>query len=162
MLSVGLIWALVRGWQLTLAGFAIAPVFAGVMAIQTRWVAEAEVRNKRAREDVAKGYYDAVVHVRGIRCVGGSFEGAFREKFELAAERALKTGVRGALVEGCTYGVASGLIYAAEAMLFYVGAVLISKELFTYLQMVEVLNLVVFTVTIGSQLMAFSKSGHNF
>lgn len=162
MLSVGLIWALVRGWQLTLAGFAIAPVFAGVMALQTRWVAEAEVRNKRAREDVAKGYYDAVVHVRGIRCVGGSFEGAFREKFELAAERALKTGVRGALVEGCTYGVASGLIYAAEAMLFYVGAVLISKELFTYLQMVEVLNLVVFTVTIGSQLMAFSKSGHNF
>ncbi len=158
MLSVGLIWALVRGWQLTLAGFAIAPVFAGVMALQTRWVAEAEVRNKRAREDVAKGYYDAVVHVRGIRCVGGSFEGAFREKFELAAERALKTGVRGALVEGCTYGVASGLIYAAEAMLFYVGAVLISKELFTYLQMVEVLNLVVFTVTIGSQFMAFSKS----
>jgi ATP-binding cassette subfamily B (MDR/TAP) protein 1 len=45
----------------------------------------------------------------------------------------------------------------AEALLFFVGAVLISRGLYTYLQMVEVLNLVVFSVTIGSQLMAFSK-----
>jgi ATP-binding cassette, subfamily B (MDR/TAP), member 1 len=56
-----------------------------------------------------------------------------------------------------SYGVASGLIYLAEALLFYVGAVLIACGLYTYLQMVEVLNLVVFSVTIGSQLMAFSK-----
>lgn len=58
MLGVGLVWALVRGWQLTLAGFAIAPVFAGVMAVQTRLVVRCEGRNKRAREDVARGYYD--------------------------------------------------------------------------------------------------------
>jgi len=64
--------------------------------------------------------------------------------------------VRGAFVEGCTFGVASGLIYAAEALLFYVGAMFIARGTYTYLQMVEVLNLEVFTVSIGSQLMAFS------
>uniref|UniRef100_A0A8H7XZ07 Uncharacterized protein n=1 Tax=Psilocybe cubensis TaxID=181762 RepID=A0A8H7XZ07_PSICU len=58
MLSVGLVWALVAGWQLTLAGMAIAPIFAGVMAIQTKLVGRCEVRNKRAREEVARGYYD--------------------------------------------------------------------------------------------------------
>jgi len=58
MLSVGLIWALVMGWQLTLVGFAIAPVFAVTMAVQTNLAAKCEHRNKRAREDVAKGYYD--------------------------------------------------------------------------------------------------------
>ena len=58
MLGVGLIRALVRGWQLTLVGFAIAPVFAGVMALQAKVVAKCEVRNKRAREEVAKQYYD--------------------------------------------------------------------------------------------------------
>jgi len=67
------------------------------------------------------------------------------------------TGVKGAFVEGCTYRVASRLIYLAETLLFYVGAVLIAQGLYTYLQMVEVLNLVVFSVTIGSQLMAFGK-----
>lgn len=84
------------------------------------------------------------------------FEGIFKNHFESATDLALSTGVRGAFVEGCTYGVASSLIYLAEALLFYVGAVLIAKGTYTYLQMVEVLNLVVFTVSIGSQLMAFS------
>jgi ATP-binding cassette subfamily B (MDR/TAP) protein 1 len=58
MLAVGLIWALLRGWQLTLVGFAIAPVFILTMVVQSRLVAKCELRNKRAREEVAKGYYD--------------------------------------------------------------------------------------------------------
>ena len=67
MLSVGLIWALVRGWQLTLVGFAIAPVFVLTMIVQSRLVAKCELRNKRAREDVAKGYYEVGLscYVRG-------------------------------------------------------------------------------------------------
>ena len=87
-----------------------------------------------------------------------SYEAVFERQFELTADKALSMGVRGAFVEGCTFGVASGLIYVAEALLFYVGAVLIARGTYTYLQMVEVLNLVVFTVSIGSQLMAFSAS----
>jgi ATP-binding cassette subfamily B (MDR/TAP) protein 1 len=57
MLGVGLVWALVQGWQLMLVGFAIAPVFAATIALQTHRLAKCELRNKRAREDVAKGYY---------------------------------------------------------------------------------------------------------
>ncbi len=172
MFSLGLIWALVRGWQLTLAGFAIGPVFAGAMALQARLVSNCDMRNKRAREDVAKGYYDvgfsllfpimiltssqAITNIRGIRSM--SFEPVFRKDFEAATEHALKTGIKGAFVEGCTLGLSSGLIYFAEALLFYVGAVLMSKGTYDYLQLLEVLNMVVFTVSIGSQLMAFSKS----
>ncbi|KAF8625845.1 hypothetical protein AX17_006741 [Amanita inopinata Kibby_2008] len=155
MLGVGLTWAIIRGWQLTLAGVAIAPVFAGVMALQTGLVAGCEVRNKRAREEVAQSYYDAILNIRGIRSM--SIENVFRARFERAADKALSTGLKGAMVEGCTYGVASGLIYFAEALLFYVGAVLIARGTYTYLQMVEVLNLVVFSVSIGSQLMAFTQ-----
>jgi ATP-binding cassette, subfamily B (MDR/TAP), member 1 len=58
MLSVGLIWALARGWQLTLVGFAFAPIFILTMVVQSRLVAKCELRNKRAREEVAKGYYE--------------------------------------------------------------------------------------------------------
>ncbi|KAG6862068.1 hypothetical protein C0995_007198 [Termitomyces sp. Mi166 len=155
MLSVGLVWAMVRGWELTLVGLAVAPVFAGVMAGQTVLVAGCELRNKRAREEVAKTYHDAISNVKAIRTM--AFETIFHASFDKAAEKALATGIRGAFVEGCSYGVASGLIYLAEAFLFYVGAVLIVKGRYTYLQMVEVLNLVVFTVTIGSQLMAFTQ-----
>jgi ATP-binding cassette subfamily B (MDR/TAP) protein 1 len=100
------------------------------------------------------------VNIRGIRAM--AYEEVFEHQFEQAADRALSTGVRGAFVEGCTFGVASGLIYVAEALLFYVGAIFIARGTYTYLQMIEVLNLVVFTVTIGSQLMAFSRFPHHF
>ncbi|RDX52406.1 hypothetical protein OH76DRAFT_1498815, partial [Lentinus brumalis] len=72
-------------------------------------------------------------------------------KFDTAVDSALTTGVRGAFVEGCTYGVASALIYLAEAPLFYIGAILIAKGTYSYLQ------LVVFSASIGSKLIAFSK-----
>ncbi|KAE9405365.1 P-loop containing nucleoside triphosphate hydrolase protein [Gymnopus androsaceus JB14] len=133
MLGVGLIWAFV---------FAIAPVFAGVMSLQSKLVADAERKNKTARESVASAY-------TGLMSV-------FQARFDTSLNQAMSVGVKGAMVEGCTYGVASGLIYAAEALLFYVGAVLVARGTYTYLQMVEVLDLVVFTVTIGSQLMAFT------
>ncbi|KAF8959696.1 hypothetical protein BDZ97DRAFT_1836486 [Flammula alnicola] len=58
MLGVGLVWVFVRGWHLTLAGLAIALVLAGVMAMQSRLGARGEARNKRAREEVARGYYE--------------------------------------------------------------------------------------------------------
>lgn len=58
MLGTGLLWAMVTGWQLTLVGMAIAPVFVVTMAVQTNLVAKCESRNKRAREQVAKEYYE--------------------------------------------------------------------------------------------------------
>jgi ATP-binding cassette subfamily B (MDR/TAP) protein 1 len=64
MVGVGLTWALVRGWQLTLVGFAITPVFVGVMAFLTTLIGKYEARNKQARLEVAKGYYE----VRARRC----------------------------------------------------------------------------------------------
>ena len=62
----------------------------------------------------------AISNVRGIRSMG--FEPIFQKQFKAASHRPLSTGVKGAFVEGCAYGVASGLIYLAEALLFYVGA----------------------------------------
>jgi ATP-binding cassette subfamily B (MDR/TAP) protein 1 len=87
-----------------------------------------------------------------------AFEHCFQTQFDNAVDQALRTGIRSAFEEGCTYGVASALIYFAEALLFFVGASLIARGTYTYLQMVQVLNLVVFSVTIGGQLMAFSMS----
>ena len=157
MLTTGLVWALILGWQLTLAGLAIAPAFAFVMAFQTRWAAVAETRNKSARESVSEAYYDALKHVLAVRALGGSgFKKAYERRFEASVEGAMRAGVKGAFVEGSGFGVANGMIYFAEAGLFYVGAVLIQKGVFGYLRMVEVLNLVVFSVSIGAQLMVFS------
>ncbi|KAJ7662462.1 ABC transporter type 1, transmembrane domain-containing protein [Mycena rosella] len=153
--SVGLVWALLKGWQLAFVGFVIVPVFAAAMAAQTGFVARCEMRNKRAREEVAMRYYETISNIRGIRSM--RFEGVFQSQFDKATDRALAVARKGAIVEECTYGVACGLIYLAEVLLFHFGAVLVARGTYTYLQMVQVMNLVVFTVTIGSQLMAFTQ-----
>ena len=84
-----------------------------------------------------------------------SLEGVFKSHFNDALSTAFKAGVRGAFVDGCTFGVANAVIYLSEALLFFVGALFMANGIYSYAQMLQVLNLVVFTVTIASQLLAF-------
>ena len=92
--------------------------------------------------------------MRSIRAM--AFERFFEQSFEKSVQNAHTAGIKGAFVEGCTHGVASSLIYLSEAVLFYVGAIFVARGTYAYSQMVEVLNLIVFTVSLGSQLMGFS------
>ena len=124
-----------------------------------------EVRHKRAKEKVAAGCYDvhvsfgwcifltdvfyfyfiilfqAIVNVQAIWAM--AYGEVFEHQFGDVIAKALSTGMHGAFVEGCKYGVASGLTYIAEALLFCIGAVLSARGMYTHLQMVEVLTLVV-------------------
>lgn len=155
MLSIGLLWAMAKGWELTLVGLGILPVFTGIISIQTKLVSKYEIRNKRAREEVARRWYDVMCNIKGIRAMG--IAQPFSELFDISNKKTLKTGVSGAWIEGATMGVSNGLVYAAEAVLFYVGAVLVASGRYSYSQMMQVLNLVVFSVSLGSQLMNFSE-----
>ena len=116
MLGIGLIWAMVQGWQLTLVGFAMAPIFGAATAIQSRLVTKFEHRNKRCREEVNKKYYDSVANIRAIR--GMHLESVFKEDFERSLDKAVKSGIHGAFVDGLGYGVANGLIYLFEGLCF--------------------------------------------
>ncbi|KAG9128568.1 hypothetical protein FRC07_000001 [Ceratobasidium sp. 392] len=153
MVLVGLIWAMAMGWQLTLVGIGVGPVFALVMVFQVRASGNIELKNKRAREEVAKQYYNAVANVRAIRAM--AMESVFKAQFERSLESAMKSGVKGAFITGCGFGIVNALIYIAEAALFYVGAVLMAKQGYSYLRMLQALNLVVFSVTIAAQLLSF-------
>ena len=86
------------------------------------------------------------------------FEDIFQERFNKYAENALRIGIRGGFVEGCTVGIASSLIYVSEAVLFYVCATLVSNGTYSYSQTVQVFDLLAFTISFSSQLMASSTS----
>ncbi|KAG8678292.1 hypothetical protein FRC09_019959, partial [Ceratobasidium sp. 395] len=84
MVLVGLVWAMAMGWQLTLVGIGVGPVFALVMVFQVRASGNIELKNKRAREEVAKQYYNAVANVRAIRAM--AMESVFKAQFERSLE----------------------------------------------------------------------------
>ena len=82
----------------------------------------------------------------------------FEHSFERFLEEAFATGIRGSFVEGCSVGFANGLIYLSEAFLFWIAAMLVARGTYSYLQMVQVLQLVIFSVSISSQLLTFGTS----
>lgn len=58
MVGLGIGWALVVDWRLTLVGLALAPLFAVMMVVQDVLVSKAEITNKARREDLARTFYE--------------------------------------------------------------------------------------------------------
>lgn len=114
MIGTGLIWALVVGWQLTLVGLALGPLFICFSSLQNHFAGKFERRNKAKREEVNRKYYDTVANVRAIRSMG--FDTVFKEQFERSLENAMKAGVDGGFVDGLSFGIANALIYGAQGL----------------------------------------------
>ena len=57
MIALGLGWAFVVGWELTLVGLGLAPVFIVATRLQASIIAKLEIKNKRMREDVSKKFH---------------------------------------------------------------------------------------------------------
>lgn len=58
MVGLGIIWALVVEWRLTLTGLGLAPGFAAIVIAQEVLIGRAEVSNKAKREDLATTFYE--------------------------------------------------------------------------------------------------------
>ncbi len=58
MLSLGLTWAMVIGWRITLVGLALAPIFGLVFAVGSHFINLLERRNKSAREALSRLFYE--------------------------------------------------------------------------------------------------------
>jgi ATP-binding cassette subfamily B (MDR/TAP) protein 1 len=153
MLGLGIGWALVIGWQLTCVGFVLVPVFGGIMAFQSHYSDKFELKSKRAREEVARNYFEVVANVRAIRSM--ALESVFEKHFLESLKQARRTCLRGSVLSGVSFGLANALVYLAEALVFFVGAALMARGTYSYLQLVEVIDLILFTVNLGSQMMTF-------
>lgn len=57
MLGLGLIWAFTAGWELTLVGLGLAPVFIVITRIQAGVLNKYEAKNKNLREEVSKRFH---------------------------------------------------------------------------------------------------------
>lgn len=58
MVGMGLIWAMIVQWRLTLVGLSVGPALALTVVLNEAMVGRAETRNKLKREAVAKTFYE--------------------------------------------------------------------------------------------------------
>lgn len=57
MIFIGITWAFAVGWELTLVGLGLAPVFVIATRLQATVIARFEGKNKRMREDISKKFH---------------------------------------------------------------------------------------------------------
>lgn len=153
MISLGIIWALVVGWKLTLAGVAFGPVFLVATLVQSRVVAFYEARNKLKREAVSERFHAMVLHMRAIRSMG--LETVFDRAYQLTVEDAQRSGMRSSVFSGFGHGLSDALTYMAEALIFYVGSRLMISGEYDFQRMMQVFNLIIFAVTFAAQMLTF-------
>ncbi|GAA5838704.1 hypothetical protein JCM11251_003268 [Rhodosporidiobolus azoricus] len=153
MLTMGITWAFVTGWELTLVGVGLGPVFIIAMRAQTAVLNRFEAANKVKREAVSKRFHQTMANMRPIRSM--SIQPVFATRFERATEIAYAGGVKAAPFMG--FGAALGftMTYFAEGLMLYVGALLIVHGRYSFAKMMQVFTLIIFTVTFSGQLMNY-------
>lgn len=62
MIIVGIAWAMAIGWKLTMVGLAVGPIFGIVIVISAKVNTILEARNKEAREQVSRTFYEVSQH----------------------------------------------------------------------------------------------------
>ncbi|KAE8538153.1 hypothetical protein D1P53_006220 [Cryptococcus gattii VGV] len=153
MIGLGLIWAMTVDWRLTLIGLALGPIFAGFMAVNSWFIGNIESACKIAREEVGRVFYESVANVRGIRAM--ALDGAFEKRFEEDASNAKKTGNRSAWAMAMGGAIAGGLPLFAQALMNFAGSAFMLQGRMNYEQMLQVYNLILFSLTFGSGLLDF-------
>ncbi|KAJ9474629.1 putative Alpha-factor-transporting ATPase (putative) [Pseudozyma hubeiensis] len=153
MITLALIWSLVLGWKLTLAGIAFASVFILVTLLQSRIIAHYEARNKLKRELVSEKFHAMVLHSKAIRSMG--LEPVFDTMYQVAVDEAQRCGMGSSVFAGFGHGMSDALTYIAEALIFYVGARLMIEGEYGFQRMMEVFNLIIFAVTFAAQMLTF-------
>lgn len=137
MVTMGVVWAMVVQWRLTLVGLATGPVFVVVVVVNEGLVGKAEMRNKDMRDRVGKMFYEVSLHslasqnwsqawhraetdcqsvsnIRGIRAM--ALESTFRDKFAIEASAAQRTGKMAAFYVGVGIAVSACMPLVAMCM----------------------------------------------
>ncbi|PLW50024.1 hypothetical protein PCASD_01277 [Puccinia coronata f. sp. avenae] len=160
LIIITFVWALVIGWQLTLVGLSLAPVFFFIVGGSGKLSSRFEQINKILREQVANQFHLTISNTKAIRAM--SLEPLMRERFIESAIKSRKMFIRSAPLHGISSGLNIAMTYLADGLLFYVGAVLVMKGLYTFEKLLQVFSLIIFSVTFAGQIVgsvpSFSKS----
>ncbi|KAL9940627.1 hypothetical protein V8E36_000115 [Tilletia maclaganii] len=151
MVIVASLWALIVGWQLTLVGLAVVPVFGIVIFLQNAALAKVEAVHKAHRDSVTKRFFDMMANIRAIRSM--ALDQVFLCRFDEADRLTSRSGLKSGPLVGLGIGLAEGLTYLAEGILFYAGAVWIAEGHYTFERVIVVFNLMVFAATYSSQML---------
>ena len=85
-----------------------------------------------------------------------SLEPVFLKQFSTSLDTNFRLQMRAAPLNGLAYATAACVPCIAEALMFYVGAVLVANGRYSFEQMLQTFSLMIFSVSFGAQLLSYS------
>ncbi|KAF6033876.1 ABCB1 [Bugula neritina] len=125
-MGVGIGIALYFSWILTLAILGFAPFIGLSGFIQTRMSAGGITKKKMLFEASGKIASESISSIRTVQSLGK--EQLFYEKYKELSEEPYKKELKFTYVIGATFSFSKGIIFIAYAVLFYLGAWLITTK----------------------------------
>lgn len=150
--AMGIIWALVEGWKLSLVCISMIPAFIITSGLYATFLQSSENEYKNAVANLETQLYESVKGYKTIRTLRleSYFERKFQEKVEVLQTASRKR----ALFTGMGVAVTNMLTFIVQGVLLYYGMKLVGKNEYTVLQLMETFVLLVFSIMNCVQLMS--------
>ncbi|KAF8541001.1 P-loop containing nucleoside triphosphate hydrolase protein [Trichophaea hybrida] len=122
---IGTTWSVICSWRLTLVGLCVAPIMYAISRGMGWASGKYESRCNDSAQSTGAILHEAITNITTVR--NYNLELYFRKKYFGATSLGLKTGIRRSLYAGVWFGLADSAILFATALIFYYGALLVSR-----------------------------------
>ncbi|WPG97252.1 Hypothetical protein R9X50_00002400 [Acrodontium crateriforme] len=150
---VSVAWALSSNWKMTIIAIAMAPyiflVTKAFFAVSARW----ETLSNDVSEEVSAIFTETFTNIKTVR--GLTLEAHFSEKYVAATNNALIVGFKRSIYVGFFYGVSDSAGAFALALVFYIGAWLVSIQGADVTGVIQVFVMLMFAIQQVSEILDY-------
>ncbi|KAF1913806.1 P-loop containing nucleoside triphosphate hydrolase protein [Ampelomyces quisqualis] len=144
MICISITWSLITSWKLALVALACAPAIFIITKVYNMISSHWERLANEADDEVGQLLHETFVNIRTVRCL--NLEDHFRRKYKAATTAAVNVGIKRALYSGSIFGLNFAGVLFVAILLFWYGAVLVSKNEYTVSQITETFLILMLSV----------------
>lgn len=144
MSLLGLIWAIVVGWKLSLVGIAISCLFAIITVSYSVVSQNSENRYKLAVAALENLCYEIINGIKTVKCL--ELQNFFQEKFNIKLELLRNEGNFRAAAAGVGISLGTSLSYVAQMILLNYGLKLVGENQYNTGQLMQIYTLLIFAI----------------
>lgn len=142
--SVGIIWALIAGWKLSLVCISLFPLMIVFSAIYGIVLQKYETEYKTGVANLENLLYEIVTKMKTIRCL--QIESHFVKRYQKFERKMILVARRRLVVTGFGLAVADALTMSIQAILYWYALKLVFKGNYTTERMFKTFTLLLFTI----------------
>lgn len=151
MLGISIIWSFVIAWELTLVALACGPIMYAIIRgfsfVSGKW----EHKCNHVAEMASSIFTETFSNIRVVRAL--TLEAYFERKHRVATMDTYKVGLRRAGYSGLLFGLTDSMTLFIIAVVFYYGAVLVTKGSKSVGSILQVINLLLLGVANSSAIL---------